>query len=221
MNNDEEKTVTVTFPKEYQSKDLAGKEATFKVTLHEIQAQVPVETNDDLAKEILQDDTATLDTLKAKLKEQLVAEATGKLYHEELKGKLLEALIAKYDFALPANIVMQEIDAKVNAKAKDMSEEELTVYKENSDKLEELRNSVKEDAQNSVKATFIVDNIAKKESISVEDQEVSQALYYEAVMSGQDAQAMIKYYEENNLLPAVKMGMIEDKLFGKMLGLEN
>jgi len=63
--------------------------------------------------------------------------------------------------------------------------------------------------------------LAKKEEITVDDQEVSQAIYYEAMMSGQDPQQVIKYYEENNLLPAVKMGMIEDKLFGKMLGLEN
>jgi len=39
------------------------------------------------------------------------------------------------------------------------------------------------------------------------------------MMSGQDPQQVIKYYQDNNLLPAVKMGMIEDKLFGKMLGL--
>ncbi|MDQ7047126.1 MAG: hypothetical protein Q9M39_05720 [Sulfurovum sp.] len=54
----------------------------------------------------------------------------------------------------------------------------------------------------------------------MDDQEVSQAIYYEAMMSGQDAQEVIKHYQDNNLLPAVKMGMIEDKLFGKMLGLE-
>jgi trigger factor len=40
------------------------------------------------------------------------------------------------------------------------------------------------------------------------------------MMSGQDPQEVIKYYQDNNLLPAVKMGMIEDKLFGKMIGLD-
>lgn len=221
MKYEEENSVNVTFPEAYQSKDLAGKEATFEVKLHEIQEQVSVEVDDELAQNVLQDDTATLDTLKTKVEEQLASEAMGKLYHEKLKGEMVEALVEKYDFALPNNIVEQEIDAQVNRKAQEMSEEELTLYKENSDKLETLRNSVREDAQKSVKATFIVDHIAKKESVSVEDQEVSQALYYEAVMSGQDAQETMKYYEENNLLPAVKMGMIEDKLFGKMLGLES
>jgi len=221
LNSAEEKTVTVTFPAEYQSADLAGKEAQFKVTLHEIQAQGEVEIDDALAKKLLQgDENATVESLKEKIKEQIESTETSKLYNEELKPKLVEALVAKFDFALPNNIVDQEIDAKINAKARQMSQEELETYKDNEEKINELRESVREEATASVKATFIVDALAKLENISVDDQEVSQAIYYESMMGGQDPQEAIKYYQENNLLPAVKMGMIEDKLFGKMLGLQ-
>ena len=220
MKYDEQKDVVVTFPEAYQSADLAGKEATFKVTLHEIQEQVEAELNDELAQKLLGDEKATLETLKEKLAEQIVAQKTSKVYNETLKPELIEALVNHFDFALPNNIVEQEIDAKINAKAREMSEEELATYKDNTDKINELRASVEEEAKNSVKATFIVDALAKKEEIAVEDQEVSQAIYYEAMMSGQDPQQVIKYYQENNLLPAVKMGMIEDKLFGKLLGLD-
>ena len=220
MKYEEEKDVVVTFPSEYQSADLAGKEATFKVTLHEIQEQAEAELNDELAQKLLNDEKATLDTLKEKVEAQVESAALSKVYNEDLKPQVVEALVEKFDFALPNNIVEQEIDAKVNALAQKMDEKELATYKENIDKLDELRNSVREDAVASVKATFIVDALAKEEKVTVDDQEVSSALYYEAMMSGQDAQQVIKYYEENNLLPAVKMGMIEDKLFGKMLGLE-
>jgi len=221
MKYDEEKTITVTFPKEYQSSDLAGKEAEFKVKLHEIQEQVPAELNDELAKKLLQgEENATLEMLTDRVKTQIESTEISKLYHEDLKPKLVEALVAKFDFALPNNIVEQEIDAKINAKAREMSEEELNSYKDNPEKIEALREEVRADAVASVKATFIVDALAKKEDVSVDDQEVSQALYYEAMMSGQNPQEVIKYYQENNLLPAVKMGMIEDKLFGKMLGLD-
>jgi trigger factor len=220
MKYDEEKDIVVTFPEEYGSKDLAGKEATFKVKLHEIQEQVEAELNDELAQKLLNDEKATLETLKERLKEQVVNEKISKLYNEELKPQLIEALVKQFDFALPNNIVEQEIDAKINAKAREMKEEELKAYQENPEKVEELRNEVREEAQNSVKATFIVDALAKDQEVTVNDQEVSQAIYYEALMSGQDPQAVIKYYQENNLLPAVKMGMIEDKLFGKLLGLD-
>ena len=221
MKYDEQKDVVVTFPEAYQAKDLAGKEATFKVTLHEIQEQKDAEINDALAQKLLNDEKATLKELTEKVEAQVETAALSKIYNEELKPKLIESLVKKIDFALPNNIVEQEIDAKVNAKAQEMDEKELATYKDNEKKINELRDSVREDAVASVKATFIVDALAKEEKITVEDQEVSQAIYYEAMMSGQDPQQVIKYYEENNLLPAVKMGMLEDKLFGKMLGLEN
>jgi trigger factor len=121
---------------------------------------------------------------------------------------------------LPQNIVEQEIDVKVNEKAREMSEEELKSYKDNPEKVEKLREEVREDAEKSVKATFIVDALAQEHGIVVDDQEVSNVIYYEALMSGQDPQAVLKYYQENNLLPAIKMGMIEDKLFAKLLDLE-
>jgi trigger factor len=137
-----------------------------------------------------------------------------------LKPQLIEALVEKYNFDLPNNIVEQEIDAQVNQKAQTMTPEELEEYRNNSEKLEELRESVREDAVNSVKATFLIDAIAREEKIEVEDYEVIQTIYYEAMRTNQDPQELVEYYRENNLLPAVKMGIIEDKLFTKILGLD-
>lgn len=220
MKYEEEKEAVVTFPQDYQHADLAGKEATFKVTLNEIQEQAEAEINDVLAQKLLNDEKATLEALTEKVEAQIETAALSKIYNEELKPKLIEALVKKFDFALPNNIIEQEIDAKVNTKAQALSEEELAKVRDNEEEINKLRDSVKEEAIDSVKATFIVDALAKKEEISVEDQEVSQAIYYEAMVSGQDPQKVISHYQDNNLLPAVKMGMIEDKLFGKMLGFE-
>jgi len=218
---EETKDITVTFPKDYQSTDLAGKEAVFTVTLNDIKEKSEAELNEEMVKKLIpNDENATAETVKEKIAEQIKSEKMSKLYNEELKPKLIEALVEKYDFALPQNIVEQEIDAQINAKAREMSEDELAEYKDNEEKINELREEVKESATNSVKATFLVDYLAKKEGIDVNDQEVSQTIYYEAMMSGQDPQQVIQYYQENNLLPAVKMGMIEDKLFAKIIGLD-
>jgi len=78
MKYEEQKDVIVTFPKEYGSEELAGKEATFKVTLHEIQEQQAVEPDDAFAQKVLSDDKATLETLKEKLADQVVSEALSK-----------------------------------------------------------------------------------------------------------------------------------------------
>ncbi len=221
INRGETKDLTVMFPEDYQSADLAGKEAVFTVTLNQIKAKSSAELDEAMVKRLIPgDDNATADTVKEKIVEQVKSEKIAKLYNETLKPELIEALVAEYNFDLPQNIVDQEIDAQINNKAKDMSEDELAEYKDNNAKIDELRESVREDAVRSVKATFLVDALARKEGIEVNDQEVSQTLYYEAMMSGQDPQQVIEYYQNNNLLPAVKMGMIEDKLFAKIIGIE-
>lgn len=221
MSVGETKDITVTFPEDYQSTDLAGKEAVFTVTLHELKARGEAQLDEEMVKKLIPgDEEATADTVKSKVEEQIQSEKVAKIYNDELKPKLMEALVAEYSFDLPENIVEQEIDAQINQKAQQMSEEELATYKGNDEKIEELRESVREDAINSVKATFLVDAIARKEEITVNDHEVTQTIYYEAMMNNQDPQQVVEYYQENNLLPAVKMGMIEDKLFSKIMGLD-
>ena len=221
MKVGEKRDITVTFPEDYQSTDLAGKEAVFAITLNDIKEKSEATLDEEMVKKLLPNEKdATAETVKEKIAEQIKSEKISKLYNETLKPQLIEALIEKYDFALPQNIVEQEIDAQINNKAREMSEEELAEYKDNEEKINELRESVREMATDSVKATFLVDYLAKEEGITVDDQEVSQTIYYEAMMSGQDPQQVIKYYQENNLLPAVKMGMIEDKLFSKIIGIE-
>ncbi len=220
MTKEETKEITVTFPEDYQAADLAGKEAVFTVTLNDIKEKAEATLDEAMIKKLIpNEDDATADTVKEKIAEQIKSEKVSKLYNETLKPQLIESLVNKYDFALPQNIVDQEIDAQVNNKAREMSEDELAEYKDNEEKINELRESVKEMATNSVKATFLVDYLAKKEGVDVNDQEVSQTIYYEAMMSGQDPQEVINYYQENNLLPAIKMGMIEDKLFAKIIGI--
>ena len=216
----EEKTITVTFPEDYQSKDLAGKESNFKVKLLEIQEQQPRETNDAFAQSILNDEKATIDTLKAKLADQINSQALSQFYNDELKPLLIKGLLTKFNFTLPLNVVAQEIDAKVTERIQTMTQEEREALNADKEKFHALRNSLTEEAEDSIKTALIVDALAKKEGLEVDEQDILSALYYQAMMSGQDAQELVTYYKENNLMTAAKMGLTEDKLFGKMLGLD-
>ena len=218
MKYEEEKDITVTFPVEYQSADLAGKEAVFKVKLHEIQEKAAGEINDEFAAKMLPgEENVTVDTLKEKLEEQMKAEAKNKYYREELKPAYLETLVEKLTFALPSTVVDQEVNQALNNKVRSMSEDEIKALQEDAAKVEEMREELKEDAQNSVKATFIVDALAKAEGVEVSDQEVSQVLYYEAMQMGQNPQDVLKQYQDAGYLPAIKMSMIEEKVITKLL----
>jgi trigger factor len=218
MKYDEQKDITVTFPESYQAKNLAGKEAVFKVTLHEIQEKAAPELNDEFAQRMLPgEENVTIDSLREKVKEQMKAEAKSKYYREELKPAYLETLVERIEFALPNSVVDQEINFALNNKIRAMSEDEINTLKEDASKVEEIRNELKEDAVNSVKATFIIDALAKAENVTVSDQEVMQVLYYEAMQMGQNPQEIVKQYQEAGYLPAIKMSMIEEKVISKLL----
>ena len=220
INYAEQKMVTVTFPEDYGSTNLAGKEAEFKVTLHEIQEQKALTADDAFAQKVLNDKKATLDTLRSKLADQISSAALSQFYNDELKPRIIKGLLTKFDFTLPNNIVEQEIDAKVNEHIQQMSQKDIALHKEDKEKFHALRESVTESAKNTIKIALIVEALAKKEGISVDEQEVLSALYYQAMMSGQDAQELATYYKENNLMHSAQMSLTEDKLFGKLLGFD-
>ncbi|MDX1808606.1 MAG: trigger factor [Sulfurospirillaceae bacterium] len=211
----EEKDVEVTFPKEYNNKDLAGKLSVFKVKLHEIQAKDVKETPDadDLKKLMPGEENPTKEALEAQVKEQLKNEKLHKLFSEEVRPKFIDAILEKTQFDIPENIVDQEIDLQVRNIFGSMSEEEIKEYSENPAKIEEKRSEYADEARNSVKLTFIVDELAKIEEISVSDQEVTQMIYFEAMQQGQDPKQYFEYYQKQGLLPAVKMAIVEDRLF--------
>ncbi|WP_198305655.1 trigger factor [Arcobacter vandammei] len=217
MKYEEQKDVVVTFPKEYQAKDLAGKEAVFKVTLHEIQERVAAELNDEFAQKMLPNEKdVTLDTLREKIKEQMIAGEKATYYRDELKPVFLETLVEKINFALPKTVVEQEVNFALNNKIRSMSEDEINELKNDASKVESIREELKTDATNSVKATFIIDALAKAESVEVSDQEVSQLLYFEALQMGQNPQNVLKQYQEAGYLPAIKMSIIEEKVISKL-----
>ena len=218
MKIDEEKTITVTFPADYGSEKLAGKEAEFKVTVHNIQEKVKVEIDDALAEKVLAgQDNPTLENLTKQIKMQLENEEIAKLYNDDLKPKLLEDFVTKYQFDLPEFVVEQEIDVALNKKAASMSEDEIKELREDAKKLEKLRDTFRDDAQKSVRATFIIDALATKENVKVEENEVMQTIYYEAMQMGQDPKEAYDKYKEAGYLPAIQMSMVEDKVLTQIL----
>ena len=218
MKIDEEKVVKVTFPDNYGGNDLAGKDAEFKVTVHNIQEKAKPEIDDALAAKVLAgQDNPTLENLTTQIKAQLENEAISKLYNDDLKPKLLEDLVTKVKFDLPDFVVDQEIDVSLNKKASTMSEDEIKELREDSKKLDKLRETFRDEAQKSVRATFIIDSLAQAEDVKVEENEVMQTIYYEAMQTGQDPKEAYDKYKEAGYLPAIQMSMVEDKVLTQIL----
>ncbi|WP_394966270.1 trigger factor [uncultured Helicobacter sp.] len=216
MKKGEKRDIEVTFPKDYQAAHLAGKPATFAITLHKIMQKDAVAIDEAFAKSMLGQD-ATLESLKDAIKEQLEMEHKTDLYNKELKETLLQALLKEITFDLPELIVEQEMDILFRNALNTMSKEEFEALKNDEQKARQKRDSFKEDAKKSVQITFIMDALARKHNIVIQDNEALQTIYYEAMMMGQDPRAAIEYYQKNNLLPAIKMAMVEDRVLTFLL----
>ncbi|EAI7390650.1 trigger factor [Campylobacter upsaliensis] len=214
MKSGEEKDISVTFPKEYGATNLAGKDAIFKIKLHEIQELKLPELNEELLKKLLpNEEKASEELLDEKLKEQIKNEKLFKLINEELKAKFADSLIETFEFDLPKGILEQEIDMQFRQAFGAFSEEEKKEIQNDKDKYEAKRNSFKDEAKKSVKLTFIIDELAKLRKIEVSDQELVQAVYFEAYRYGFNPKEHLENYKKQGALPAVKMALIEDKLF--------
>ncbi|MDL0080116.1 trigger factor [Helicobacter zhangjianzhongii] len=217
VKNGEEKSIEVNFPENYHSSALAGKLATFKVKINKIQERVKCAIDDVLATKILGRDDATLAELESRMKDELALEMKNRHYNDEMKQKCLEALDSGFSFDLPDAIVEQEMDVLFRNALSTIAPDELKDYQQDVQKAKDKRESFRDEACKSVKITFIVDAIAKAKGITINDNEVMQAIYYESMMQGQNPKEVLEYYRENGLIPAVKMAMIEDRVLHHLL----
>lgn len=216
----EQKDIKVVFPKEYGAPNLAGKEAIFKVKLHEIQAKKPQVLDEQSVKRLMPNDKdASVEKLQENIKTQIKNEKFDKLVNEELKVKFADSAVEKFKFDLPKNIVEQEINMRFRNNWASFSDEDRKKFQENKDELEKQRKSYEEEAKKSVALTFIIDELAKMRSIEVSDQELIQAIYMEAYRSGLDPKQHLEYYKNQNMLPAIKMALVEEKLFNDIFKL--
>ena len=214
MKEGENKDIKVTFPKDYGAANLAGKEAVFKIKLHEIKELKIPELNAEILKQILPNEKAPSEKLlDERLSEQIENEKLFKLINEDLKEKFGEALLKKFDFDLPRGVVEQEIDVQFRNAWSGFSQKELDEIRGDSDKYQKKRESFRSEAQKSVKFTFVVDELARLRGVSVSDNEVVQAVYFEAYRYNQDPKALLESYQQQGILPAIKMSLIESKLF--------
>lgn len=210
----DERDIKVTFPAEYGAAHLAGKDAVFKVKLHEIGEQKKAELNEETLKKIMPNEqNPSKEMLEASIKDQIRTSKFITLLNGEIKDKFAQALTKKFNFDLPENIIDQEMNVRFRNDWYSFSDDERKKYQEDKKALEAKLESYKEEASNSVKLTFIIDELAKVNKIEVSDQELIQTIYMEAYRSGRNPKEHMEYYKKGGMLPAVKMAIVEEKLF--------
>jgi trigger factor len=209
MRAGETKDVEATFPEKYQQAELAGKVAVFSITLHEIkERELPV-VDDEFAKSVSQSET--VDALKADIRKRLEVISEQKA-RRDLGNAVVEKLVEAHDFALPEVLVQREIEQMVSdtgsfATRMGVSYED---YLKAVDKTEDdLRTEFRKDAEGRVKATLILEAIAKVEQINATPADISAELQGLAEQYGQPVDR-IRQALGNNVLSLMD-GIVRNK----------
>ena len=204
MKLDEEKDITVTFPEDYFSKELAGKPAVFKVKLHEIKKKELPKIDDEFAKDVSEFDT--LDELKNSIKEKM-QKANEEKAKYEMEDAALNAVSDDVEIEIPSGMIDTEIDNMMKDVEQRLQYQGLTLaqYFTLSGKTEaQVREEMKEQAEKAVKSRLVIEAIIKAEDIKPEEKEVEEKLEEMAKNYGKTKEEMakneyIKEYIENNM----------------------
>ena len=184
----ETKDVIVTFPEEYHAAELAGKEAKFVVTVHEIKAKVMPELNDEFAKEI-DPEVETLDALRTKLKEAAVAQKEADA-EGSLRDELVEKAAANAEVEIPEVMINTEIDRMVQefGQRLQMQGMNLDLYFQFSGQDEAaLRTQMTPDAESRVKVSLVLEAIAAAENVTVSEEDVNAEIEKMSAQFGMSA----------------------------------
>ena len=167
--------VKVTFPKDYQSEELKGQKAVFKVTIHEVKTKVLPELNEDFFLDLEMEDVKTKKDLEKVTEEQIKAR---KEY--DIENKYVDDILAEVakntTVDIPNELVEEEIDNMIHEYAHNLEHQGISLdmfYKYTNSDENALREQMRNDAETRVKYRFMLDEIAKLEKIEVSDKEAS------------------------------------------------
>ncbi len=175
-NIDEEFTINVTFPENYQMEELAGKPAEFRIKLHEIKATELPDLDDDFAKDTSEFDT--LDEMKADLKKKLEENAE-KNAQTDAENKIFDTIIDNMKAEIPQIMFEQRIDNLVRDFEARLAQQglDLPMYLSFTGMDEAaFRKTFEDQAQKNVKLRLALEKIAKLEGVEISDEKVMEEI---------------------------------------------
>ena len=204
----EEKTIEVAFPEDYQAQHLAGKAATFDVTVKAIKAEAEAKIDDDFAQRI---GIESLDKLKELLRSNLNQQYAGAARFK-LKRALLDELDKAHDFPLPPKMVEAEFEGIWQQVQSDKEAGRLP--EEDAKKSEKkLKEEYRKIAERRVRLGLVLAEIGRANNVTVSDQELNNALMNEARRyPGQERQVLDFYRQNPNAAAQMRAPIYEEKV---------
>jgi trigger factor len=211
----DKKTVTATFPQNYLSAALAGKAASFDVTVKGVQTPGELKIDDDFAKSL---GLESLDKLRAAIKERIEREHTA-MSRQKVKRKLLDALDDAHKFEAPPSLVTDEFE-RVWTQVKNEMEREKKTFEDEETTEEKAREEYQRISERRVRLGLVLAEIGEKNNINVTDEELSRAVVEQArAYPGQEKQIWEFYQKNPQAVATLRAPIYEEKVVDFLLEL--
>jgi trigger factor len=211
----ETRTVTATFPQNYLTKDLAGKEAAFEVVAKSIEAPGTVTLDDDFAKSLGME---SLDKLREALRERITREHAAES-RRKVKRALLDALDERHKFELPPTLVEEEFANVWRTVTSDLEAQKRTFADENTTE-EAARAEYRAIAERRVRLGLVIAEIGARNEIKVTEDEMNRAVIERArQFPGQEQQIWDYYRKSPEAVASLRAPLYEEKVVDFLLEL--
>ncbi len=203
----EDKSFDVTYPSDYSVAELAGTTVRYDVSIKAIRTRVVPELDDELAKDLGEFDS--LDALRGRVRADLEHEAAHEA-EREMRAELLRQLSARVEFDVPAALLAREIDRRMEEFVRRLIEQQIDPTRTNIN-WEEFRERQKDAAAESVRSALVLDEIARREGITVGDDEVEAEVVRYAERTGRSPAAVRARLEKEGGLSRLYTGLRREK----------
>lgn len=207
-----EREVQVTFPEQYGSQELAGKAATFKVKLHEVREKVLPALDDEFAQGFGLEDLADL---RSKLEENYRRQEESRI-DGDLRERLVTALVERNPHEVPETMVKDQLDFMFGNISRRMQSQGISLEMMGMNE-ESFKAMYRETAVKQVQGTLILEAIARKEQIRVEEGELDGKLEEIAAMANAPLDAVKKHYSGPDARRGLVAQVAEEKVIRFLL----
>ena len=201
----EDREVSVAFPEDYGTVDLAGKTAVFAVHVETLKKRVPPELDDDFAKDL---DFDSLEELRERIRADLL-EQRERAARAQLHRTLMDALIERTDFAVPPGLVDRELERQLHS-ARHRLEGQVPEEAIESQMLR-WREEWRERAEREVREALLLEAVAAAENLEVSEEELNARIEEMASQQGMDAATLRRAYGDDGLERALRVQMGDEK----------
>ncbi|WP_331374224.1 trigger factor [Sinorhizobium chiapasense] len=209
----DEKTITVTFPADYPAANLAGKEATFDITVKDVAAAAALEINDELATKL---GLESADKLKEIVRGQIESQY-GSVTRQKVKRQILDQLDELYQFETPERLVdaefeniWRQINTDLQQAGKTFADEETTE--------EEARAEYRKLAERRVRLGLVLSEIGEKAGVQVSDDEMQRSLFEQLrQFPGQEKQILDYFKNTPGAAASLRAPLFEEKVVDHLL----